>query len=538
MPGSDFYLKLAAIAQLAAADARAGAPTFNNAEVVASLIQAVAQALAGGSPALTFPSAAPVATASTAISTSGGTSALVPYGKQTAPFAPNISPNITRPPIAWPSRLTNQGSYATSGTNLGGTSRFGHYVQRSAAGLQLVFENFYPAAGNDLTTPANASTITIQAVIEYPVDTFWPVYFRGQSSVTLALGSVVVSDPVGIEVTAGSVLWARTYVQAPNPGAIPIGCFSGNNDGTVTSGGGVTFATDGTQSGDNYPSHAAGSGVNALTTAGQAWLSAAGQFSYGHSAIIGKATNGATFPVVGFVGDSIIDGSIDVGHDFGYLMRACVAAGFGYHRICRGGENGVFPVPAAWNATLGHVVRSVIGEACTHIVWAYGTNDLAAGTANWNSGGNQFYPAVLAGWKLLQQHMPVPFFATTITPRVSGIGSNAAAQTPVNALFESTRQSYNAWLRAPASAGAGLSAAFDCAAQGIIFTGVIDCASYVETNALNAVPGGATNPNLGGRWYCGPANNSASDSGYGSDGVHPTDTGHIAMIPSVVAALF
>ncbi|MDB5093415.1 MAG: family esterase protein [Candidatus Eremiobacteraeota bacterium] len=439
-------------------------------------------------------------------------------------------------PGVWPSRLPNQGSYATSGTNLGGTARHAYKVMRSGAGVKLRFANFYPnQGGSDLGVPANAGPITIQAVAEYPIDTFWPVFFNGQPSITLQLGAFIDSDELGIEVNGGDNFFAKTDVQAPNPGAIPIGCFSGNIDGEITSGGGVTFAIDGTQSGDNYPSHNAGAGTNQLLTTGQAWVTAAGQFSFGPTEILIRPTSNLLVPVIAHFGDSILDGSIDDGHDFGFAMRAAVRDGYSYKRLCRGGENGVLPSQGSWQRAAGHFVRASLAQGCTHVIWEYGTNDLAGGTTTWAA----FQPAVLAAWKQVARHFPsAPLFATTITPRVNGIGSNAAAQSTINAGYFSTSQSYNAWLRAPLSAGAGNSAAFDCIANGILFGGCIDVASFVETNSANAVPGGPSNPNLGGLWWCGAGNNSSGVTAFGADGVHPSKTGHLAIMSALTASMF
>jgi lysophospholipase L1-like esterase len=213
------------------------------------------------------------------------------------------------------------------------------------------------------------------------------------------------------------------------------------------------------------------------------------------------------------MGDSIMAGYSTTQNYLSGMVRACAANGVSFMMGACGGDFAI-------NETDDRLSRSrnQLLADCDAILMNYGTNDLY----NNSSTVAATQAALLAIWARYGRYS-LPIFQSTLIPRVSGTMTSTTTQTTLAA--EANRQALNAWLRAPITAGAGQSAMYDAGGS---LTGIFEFAGALETNLANATPS-ITNPNTGGLWYCGPANNTA----YSNDGVHPNDTGAIYMIPSV-----
>ena len=405
---------------------------------------------------------------------------------------------------------------AASGADLGGTSSVVFKILVACTKIRVLYGNYYPNGGEKIF---GLSVLNVSASIQTVANTGTPVLltFGSGGSVNLNPGQMAYSDvytvPGGL--AAGAYVAILTYVQVPNSGQFPLGPQTLNN--------GVTGYTG--TGGDNYTQRTAvpanANGQQKLTFPGGAssgWTaSASNQGAYGPISIEGIASDGASRPIVALCGDSIMQGAFDADDSTGgAAVRSMVANLIPYYNLGSNGESTNNVAQGGFSARQQRVNR------CTAIVEQYGTNDLN----NANQTYAQLKSLKLNFWTLLTQFNGAPIIPVTLLPRPTSASFPASTQTVNTAL--AAYQSYNAWLRAAASAGAGNSARYDAAQVGVTIPYIIDAASYIETDTTNTAPGGPSAPSTGGRWYCGAGNATS----YSSDGVHPSTAATLLIQPA------
>jgi lysophospholipase L1-like esterase len=321
----------------------------------------------------------------------------------------------------------NQG--LSNGTDTGVTYRVQHVSPNGGADIQLVYGNFYGIGD----TPG-VNNITVKASIEIggtssTSGTCYPVTFDGQSTVTIVPGGMVVSDPVGVELAAGSTFYTRTYVSVTSGQKWPLGITSWTANGEGKTTGDIT-------------------GGGAFTTSFE--------FCYSPLAIIGT-TNPVWQPSVLLIGDSIMYGQGSTsGHDSGFAVYA-INNNLPYIGMGFPGER------ADQYQGTGRQWRIRVAKFASYAIVEYGVNDL-----NYNSAVTPSYiqTQLLNIWNALAQR-GLKVYQTTITPRTTSTDNWATTQnqTPFSAAFgpgTCTRTIVNDWIR---SVPAPLSGYFDTADQ-------------------------------------------------------------------------
>ena len=394
--------------------------------------------------------------------------------------------------------------YATytsgGGGDLGGTFANVFVLIAPVTKVRFLFKNYSLTGGGEVIT--GLSTVTVQASVQAVADTGTPVQltFGGQNSVTIAPGEQTWSDFVALTGVVGQQIGQRTFVQVPSTGVFPrmLNSTSGGADGTT----GLTAT-----SGSNYAQYTSGNGSNQILTAGavSTWRSQQFAPGYGAERMEGIFSDNITRPIIGGAGDGTLDGIADDQGYGGYFRRLMYALNLPYILVAQQGEN----LASIYQGnTYGQRFNAILDS--TAIVWNYGAYDFNGGV----SSATQIARSLSIWQKLAAKGASI--IPATVCPRPSYTGNIYPVSQQTASTANAQIQAYNAWLRAPASAGTGNSAIYDARAVGVNIPFIFDIASYVETNASNAIPGGPSAPYTAGLWYCGPGNNAAY-----SDGINP-----------------
>ncbi len=400
--------------------------------------------------------------------------------------------------ILMPPRLqivATRGNLQGEGTPFGGgasnytrvESRLSHTMARvPVAGVRLVFCNFEITGASGEAASANAITVKASVELLSPNVMALPVFFGGSRTVTIQPGGYVISDPVGIEFTAGQAFFTRTSVTMNSGETCPAGLYMSLNGESCVASTSASSQVDAT-------------GIQSVPSGG-----AAQTFAYGPAAILGVPQSPT--PAVLIIGDSITNGAGEssgyIGVPRGFVARGLVAASAGpipYASLARGGTRW-----SGWK--ISSAPRSLfLAEYATHAIVALGTNDL------YNVGDNLATTKAdaLEVIARLKARNNLPITLSKVMPRMSGSTDSYATpggMTPISG-FESggaERDTYNAWLDAQK-------------AQGVI-SDVVDPNPYVEDQV-----------NLG-KWITNGAANYPT-----TDGIHPTTALH-ALAAQAVAA--
>jgi hypothetical protein len=232
-------------------------------------------------------------------------------------------------------------------------SRTFHYARQSLTSLQVVIPNFYVNPGVGETAIGAAATVT--ASIEYPAGTFTQVKFSGSTSGTIANGSYIVSDPVAVTIPNGAFFYTRIYFS--NPDGIPYTYYNANQTEDYNLGEATTFGTSVTDQ-----------------TMGGTVASTLETILVYPAAIIAPSQQ----PAICLVGDSRTMGYGDVANDvtgdIGTLARY-VGPNWAYINMGIYGDTVATAVSGSWTN------RVALSAYCTHIIDAYGVNDLSGGTS-------------------------------------------------------------------------------------------------------------------------------------------------------------
>lgn len=422
--------------------------------------------------------------------------------------------------------FTSTVNYVSGGSSdLGGTSSVMFKNNVACTKVRVLYANYYNTGNGEITT--GISPITVQSAIQPTYDSGVPIQFTfgGINSVVLNPGQQVYSDWLTIPsggMPVGRYFIIRTFAQVPSGGTLVTGQFTQANSSIN----GYTGT-----SGDNYVQHnntvpANANGSNQLLTSGatSAWYSSTqNYYTYGPLSLDGYATDGLPRPIVALIGDSIMAGiGEQVDQTCGSYIRGMQTLGVPYYSVSRGLEQTRYVAPGA---LFGQRFWSRASKATVAIV-EYGTNDIALS----NQSFAQLKANTLIFWQLLAQN-GAQIIPTTLLPRPNYTTATFPVSNQTPSTYLSIFQQYNAWIRAPYSGGAGVSATYDAAQLGVTIPTICDAASYVETNSSNATPGGPAAPYTTGYWYCGAGNNVA----WTADCVHPNTTGTLAIVPGVTA---
>ncbi len=426
-------------------------------------------------------------------------------------------------PVTYEARVGPWRNYLCSSTNsdYGGTTRSFHNPVAAFNQVRLLYTNFYTgSATGEANLPGAPGPITVSAVIEEPGSGTagapnYPVTFNGQASVTIPLHGMVVSDPIDLDVAANTVLWVRTYVQGLNAQYFPCNaslCANGTYGQTGYQSGAIIpgfNANDNTTVGTNFYQDG-GNGSNQLLTAGTAWITTS-LYAKGYcpTAILGQFVSTTPRPIIVGIGDSIMQGDQDTNFaEVGFFARALRAAQQIPFIICGGLGEQLYTMYASQTYMRN---RKTLSQYASHAIVAYGINDV---------NGNVSLPSMKtyaqAGYQWLVNR-GIKVYASTLLPNTTGSWASSGAQTP--GTYDAVRKAWNAYLRSwPNPSDPVLS----------LLSGVFDPAALIEVNAANQLD------LYGGRWYCGPGNNTA----YTPDGLHPGPNGNLLLQAAINTALF
>jgi hypothetical protein len=165
-----------------------------------------------------------------------------------------------------------------------GTSRVPHTVAVACTDLRLVYGNWFnngAAASPNYNDTDGTAVVQIKASVEIS-SVIYRVTFGGSVTGTMDGGGMLVSDPLPLDLTAGTVIYTRTFLASGTTGWY-------NNKYSYVAGGsgGFTTTTD-------------------LTAPGASAVADA-SFSpqFAPMAILGSSLTGAALPSVAIIGDSI-----------------------------------------------------------------------------------------------------------------------------------------------------------------------------------------------------------------------------------------
>jgi hypothetical protein len=371
------------------------------------------------------------------------------------------------------------GGGASAATGVAGTGEKLHTVGVDASDLRFVYSNFLASTSADAD---NTVAHPIKAACRIGASTIYRMPFRGVSSVTLDPGGVMVTDPLAVEVAAGSHLYSRTYLSTttwrPNTAS-----FMGT--------GGFTNTTD-------------------LTNPGDTTIADATKWMYAPSAVIGLPAN-PNARAFAIVGDSMAAGTSDT-NAFGGTKADGTTGGWPARALFgkAGWINVAVPSDSGYSFTASHYRRMALFDYVTDVLCQYGTNDIYNASRSFATLQTDW----IALWRLFTRR-GLRVWQPTMMPRTTDVGGTI----PFADGKETIRVNANNWLRdgAPlnpttfAAMTAGQSGSVVAGQAGHPLTGVMEIADSQET-ARNS-----------GIWK----------AGYTSDGVHPDLDG---AAPAAVAA--
>lgn len=294
------------------------------------------------------------------------------------------------------------------------------------AGFRVAFANWRMAGGGDTD---GANSITVKAALEINSN-FYPLFFNGSRTLTLEAGAEVLSDFVGVEAAAGTDIWIRTRPTATG-GVWPLGrLIYGPN-----------------AAGEGW---AGKDGADLVDATGFTGLSSgSSKYAFGPSAVLAFAQYNDA-PSVLVIGDSIAAGLLDTAdaNNFqGYIERA-LSTTVAWQTLTKAGIGAYAFVVGKHDRAFAHRA-----DACTHVLCELGINDFNGLSVS--SAKARF----ISLWNALGLYRGKRVYQTTITPYTTSTDSWATVgNQTVIAGIETTRTTFNDWVRAgaPISAGVGV----------------------------------------------------------------------------------
>lgn len=310
-------------------------------------------------------------------------------------------------PVATRGEAPEQG--VSNGTDTGGTYRVQHQATTNAAcgDISFVYGNWYLSAG--LEVPG-ANNITVRASVDLN-GTLYPVFFDGSRDVIIQPGATAQSDPLGIDIAAGTLFWSRTFVTVAAAGMTwPLGIWTfigageGNNRNAIP----VDLTTSGV-----------------VPTV----------FETAYSPLVVKGTTRLPQSAIALVGDSIM-ASLNDTLNRGFAERA-IAGKYGWTRCALIGDKAInFADP-----TKRFHRMSLWPFGISHAICDYGINDVTAGSSLAVIQAN-----LTICWMTLAQR-GIKVYQTTLGPHTTSSDSWATTVNQTVTIHEAVRVAVNDWIR-------------------------------------------------------------------------------------------
>ena len=371
--------------------------------------------------------------------------------------------------------------------------RLRNLLPEPVVGLVFAFSNHTVKGGGLYEGPNDNAIVVAGAVQTYGVNandettSRVPVTFSGQMTATVPPKGTVYSDIVPFFVAPGGDYWLRCGVSTPvTNGVYPTsGCVLGGT---------ATFAVN----------NGEGSKLNQSTTNdlyyGGSTIGVGPQLLiYGAEAVYAVTASGKVYPSLQVVGDSITlgfadpgdnDGSFAAFNRGGWAQRALSAIGKPYTLGAISGESG-FSTSTGYITGYGRYARDHLGRSASHVIAAYGRNDINV-RYNGGSGDNaaQILAFLQAGVAEMVRQVCGRGKHLAITTVLPAPGSTTGHTTAAGAIptsparaDEAARQAYNVWLRD--TSASGCRAQMEAIIAGIGSRAkfrVIDICAPIETN--------------------------------------------------------
>lgn len=232
-----------------------------------------------------------------------------------------------------------------------------HKATEDLTRIKVIHPNWVTPSGTGADT-ASGDTLTLEAVIEYPLNTFTRITYNGANATVIASGSESTPDWVNINIPKGAHFGIRYYGICGAAGGL---CATSVNYVPV-------YATTSSSFTEGQNNVNGGSTPNLLLTTNPVF--GAGGIVFRPAAIIGYTTNKSFF----ILGDSIAAGVKDA-------EDHAIASGFlerklsrGIINFARGGEN-INGLVSGNRATK----RVAFAQYCSHVITNYSINDINAG---------------------------------------------------------------------------------------------------------------------------------------------------------------
>lgn len=390
-----------------------------------------------------------------------------------------------------PNGFTLNTGNLSNGTDTSANYRYMHKVLIDCSDIRLVYANYYNA------TSFTANAITVKAALEYPAlsaignggqtGSKLRAWFKGVRSFTLDPAAWIVSDPIPVDLTAGQIIYTRTYVSVASAGMVwPVDLYTKSS---------------------NWEGATRGAPATDLADSGGTTIAQSTEAGFGPVAIIGTPRSGRP-GVIGIVGDSISYGSGDTDpNGMGFVQRALLAANLPYMNVAKPGEKAtdIASVPTDF-----FKLRMVSTMACTKVIEGYSRNDWANARTLAQVQADKL---TIWGWFYARN---IPVYAWTSLPGTTSTDTWATVGNQSAIAGESVRLGLNAWIRDGAP--------IDATTRAAVAVGT-------SSNVLRI--GAATHP-VGAYFETADAVESGRDSGkwkasYTGDGTHPNATGHAAL---------
>lgn len=312
-----------------------------------------------------------------------------------------------------------------------GTHRLPQYIPAACTNLRLVYTNFLTNYPYDGIGEVTAADLPITASLEVN-GTIYRATFSGQTAWTINAFGVAVSDPIGVDIPAGTWVYVRTYTSSTN--------YYADHQAILAGSGGFTATTD-------------------LTAPGSAAIADSINYLLGPNAILGTPLS--RIPTVLGVGDSImgtigdqfyppqeINTTYSNGGRGGFLGRGSKNYGFGSINVGCGGE-----LASQWN-TVNRARRMGFARYCRTALVNYGVNDLAGGASV-----ATVQASLITLWSTMNA-IGLRTFQTNILPQTTSTDQFRTTTNQTVKSWEANRLSLNAWLRdgAPMVGGAAVAA--------------------------------------------------------------------------------
>lgn len=423
----------------------------------------------------------------------------------------------------------NLNSSATySGSKVGYTYCQKIIFARDCSDIKFLFTNPSDAGIN----PTNVLTlkVSLETVNGGGNSTFYPMTVSGSRTITVATDALVWTDAFTQSFLKGDVVYLRTFVTSTtnsfptgaslSAGYAGEGVLDGDftNQVTGVSANSTVYSINGTSTITGTPTH-----TNSWGQPGLGATYANDANGYASALCVGTLTGSTTLPVIAMIGDSIsrgtgADGSFTYGIGYGFMQMAAVAADAAWVDL---GANGESASGFAGGARVGFL------NYCTHAMVEYGVNDISLTSAS-DTRITAITTALQSIYTTCKAHGISKVYACTPVVRTNSTDSWATTtnQTAYNNGFvprtgsgNNTWQDLTSWLKGnsvtPGSGGTVIPAPTS-------LDGYFDTGLTVTTLKSGNIP----------VWTVG--------SVFTADalGVHPSQSGHVAMAAAIPSTSF